>query len=228
MPFAGHPTVGSAFMIALTRGKGAGNLVLEEKIGPVHCYAARGANDRGRASFALPTLPKPTGAAAPAAALAAALGLEEHDLDSDGFAPSCWSAGVPFTFVPLRGLDAMRRCRIDLAKWDAAFEANGRTFALVFCRETVEPQHTFHARMFAPRAGVPEDPATGSAAAAFAGLCASALSLADGEHRLTIEQGYEMGRPSLIELLLTLHDGNLATASIGGDAVVVTEGTIEA
>jgi trans-2,3-dihydro-3-hydroxyanthranilate isomerase len=81
--------------------------------------------------------------------------------------------------------------------------------------------------MFAPRLGVPEDPATGSAAAAFTGLCASALSLADGEHRLTVEQGYEMGRPSLIELTLTLRGGKLAAASIGGEAIVVTEGTIE-
>jgi trans-2,3-dihydro-3-hydroxyanthranilate isomerase len=81
--------------------------------------------------------------------------------------------------------------------------------------------------MFALRLGVTEDPATGSAAAAFAGLCAQTLSLADGQHRFLIEQGYEMGRPSLIELQLTIGGGKLATASIGGQAIVVTEGTIE-
>lgn len=227
MPFAGHPTVGSALILALTRGGADGNILLEEKIGLVHCRATPSAKDRGHASFVLPQLPKPAGPPAPAAALAAALGLAEGDIDSDGFAPSCWSAGISFTFVPVRGLDAIRRCRVDLSKWDAAFERSGRTFALVFCRETVDPRHAFHARMFAPRAGVPEDPATGSAAAAFTGLCASALALADGEHRLTVEQGYEMGRPSLLELTLTLRDGSLAAASIGGEAVVVTEGTIE-
>jgi len=112
--------------------------------------------------------------------------------------------------------------------WDAVFEAGGRSSAFVFCRETVDAKHHFHARMFAPRLGVIEDPATGSAAAAFSGLCAQALPLGDGEHRFVIEQGYEMGRPSLIELKLTLAGGALTTATIGGPAVVVTEGTIEA
>jgi trans-2,3-dihydro-3-hydroxyanthranilate isomerase len=80
--------------------------------------------------------------------------------------------------------------------------------------------------MFAPGMGVPEDPATGSAAAAFAGLLASHLS--DGAHPVTIEQGYEMGRPSLMRLVAVVEAGRLLSASIGGDAVVVTEGTIEA
>jgi trans-2,3-dihydro-3-hydroxyanthranilate isomerase len=74
--------------------------------------------------------------------------------------------------------------------------------------------------------GVPEDPATGSAAAAFAGLLAPHLS--DGTHPVTIEQGYEMGRPSLIRLAMTTLGGKPVAATIGGDAVLVTEGTIEA
>jgi trans-2,3-dihydro-3-hydroxyanthranilate isomerase len=129
--------------------------------------------------------------------------------------------------VPVKDLDAIRRCRPDDAKWDAAFEAGGRSSAFVFCRETIDPNNDFHARMFAPRLGVVEDPATGSAAAAFAGPCAQSLSRGDGEHRVLIEQGYEMGRPSLIELTLTMSGSKLANASIGGHAVVVTEGMIE-
>jgi trans-2,3-dihydro-3-hydroxyanthranilate isomerase len=82
--------------------------------------------------------------------------------------------------------------------------------------------------MFAPGLGVPEDPATGSAAAAFAGLLATQGAYRDGDHTVTIEQGYEMGRPSLMELSLTLRGGALAAASVGGGAVVVTEGVIEA
>jgi trans-2,3-dihydro-3-hydroxyanthranilate isomerase len=96
----------------------------------------------------------------------------------------------------------------------------------VFCNETAEAGHHFHARMFAPGMGVPEDPATGSAAAAFAGVLARRLS--DGTHTITIEQGYEMGRPSLIHLTAEVAAGRLVSASIGGDAVIVTEGTIEA
>jgi trans-2,3-dihydro-3-hydroxyanthranilate isomerase len=81
--------------------------------------------------------------------------------------------------------------------------------------------------MFAPHQGVPEDPATGSAAAAFAGYLALQGGYRDG-HALVIEQGFEMGRESLIELILKISGGKLTGASIGGSAVVVCEGTIEA
>jgi trans-2,3-dihydro-3-hydroxyanthranilate isomerase len=126
--------------------------------------------------------------------------------------------------VPVTGLAAIARCRPDLARFDAAFGVNSGAY--VFCSETVEPGHAFHARMFAPAVGIHEDPATGSAAAAFAGLLAP--DLPDGTHAIAIEQGYEMGRPSLIRLAAVVEAGQLVSASIGGGAVVVTEGTIEA
>ena len=224
LPFAGHPTVGTALILAL---KGGGDtIVLEEKIGPVKCTVVPAGAERGHASFLIPALPTPAGAAASRNAIAAAIGLSADDIGFDKHMPTRWSAGNAFTFVPVRGLDAIRRCRPDNATWDAAFE--GRSAAYVFCPETLDASNDFHARMFALRLGVTEDPATGSAVAAFAGLAAQDLSLGNGEHRLTIEQGYEMGRPSLIELLLTMKDGRLSSASIGGPAIVITEGTIEA
>ena len=82
--------------------------------------------------------------------------------------------------------------------------------------------------MFAPSFGVPEDPATGSAAAAFAGVLARCETLADGEHDFKIEQGYEMGRPSLIGLSVSIEQGELVSAAIAGEAIIVMEGTIEA
>lgn len=126
--------------------------------------------------------------------------------------------------MPVTTRAAVARCRPDPARFDAAFGAGGAAY--VFCRETVEPAHAFHARMFAPGHGIPEDPATGSAAAAFAGMIA--VSLSDGTHAMVIEQGYEMGRPSLIRLVAAVEGGRLVSASIGGDAVIVTEGTITA
>jgi len=227
LPFAGHPTVGTALVLALKRG--AGNaVVLEEKIGPVQCRVTPEGDDRGRASFVIPALPKQAGTPASRDAIAAALGLSVGDIGFDGQEPSKWSAGNAFTFVPLRGIDAVRRCRIEDAQWAAAFEAGGSTNAFVFCRETLDQAHSFHARMFAPKFGVREDPATGSAAAAFAGFCAGTLKLGDGAHRFVIEQGFEMGRPSLIELGVTMRGGSLASATVGGGAIVVTEGQIEA
>jgi len=109
-------------------------------------------------------------------------------------------------------------------------KAFGGGFAapFVMCGETAEPGHDFHARMFAPGVGVAEDPATGSAAAAFAGYLAAHGAYQEGEHLVRIEQGYEMGRPSLMELTLKISGGKLTGASIGGSAVIVTDGTIEA
>jgi trans-2,3-dihydro-3-hydroxyanthranilate isomerase len=122
----------------------------------------------------------------------------------------------------------MARCRVDLARFDKAFSGGDHAAAFVFCRETSEAGNAFHARMFAPVMGVHEDPATGSAAAAFSGYIAAHGGYKDGEHMVRIEQGYEMGRPSLMELTLKVGGGKLTGASIGGAAVVVMEGTIEA
>jgi trans-2,3-dihydro-3-hydroxyanthranilate isomerase len=203
-------------------------LILEEGIGPVECEAAPVDATRGRAHFRLPQLPSEVGPAAENAAIAAALGLSVMDIGFDTFVPARFSAGLPFTFVPLRGIEAVRRCRPDLAQWDAAFGADRPRAAFVFCRETEEPGHAFHARMFAPCMGIPEDPATGSAAAALAGVLMRFSPPGDGDHAFAIEQGYEMKRPSRIELSLSVRGGALATASIGGEAVLVTEGMIDA
>src|SRR5262249_37157782 len=159
---------------------------------------------------------------APSAAIAAALGLEERDIGFEEFRPAYWSAGVEFNFVPLTGLDAMRRCRPDTARWSEGVLGRGACF--VFCRETAERGHAFHARMFAPRGGIPEDPATGSAVAAFAGVLAHFTRIPDGTHEFIVEQGYEMGRPSLIHLSMTITGGNLTAGAIAGEAVVVSEG----
>ena len=202
-------------------GRG-GDIVLEEGIGAVRCTFESTSGGGGSARFAIPQLPTEVGAPADDAAIAAALSLAPSDIDEGR--PARWSAGLPFTFVPIASLSAMARCRPHLAKFDAAFGAGGAAYA--FCNETAEPGHHFHARMFAPGMGVPEDPATGSAAAAFAGVLARRLR--DGTHALVIEQGYEMGRPSLIRLTAEVAAGRLVSASIGGNAVIVTEGTIEA
>jgi trans-2,3-dihydro-3-hydroxyanthranilate isomerase len=225
LPFAGHPTIGTAVLLGRLDAGGASEIVLEEGIGPVRCAVEPVGDDGGRARFALAQLPTGAGAPPDDATILAALGLAPGDLGFGGLRPSCWSAGNPFVFVPVAGLAAIGRCRADADKLDAAAGDRG---IYVFCAETAEPGHAFHARMFGVRLGIREDPATGSAAAAFAGLLAARGNLSDGEHAITIEQGYEMGRPSLIRLALVLAGGRLVSASVGGDAVIVTQGTLEA
>ena len=228
LPFAGHPTVGTAVLLGCRDGgNGPLELVLEEKVGPVSCTVEpRG--DSGRARFFLPREPERIGIVEDAAKIVAALGLTLDDLGCEDFVPENWTAGNPITFVPVRGLDAIARARPDTARWDEGFGPDDPQIAYLFCAQTSEPGHSYHARMFAPAYGVAEDPATGSAAAAFAGLIAASGRRGDGEHTITIEQGYEMGRPSLMQLDITLRAGALTSAAIGGDAVIVSEGTIEA
>ncbi len=228
LDFAGHPIVGTAVLLGcLDGGADECALVLEAKIGPVPCRVTPGA-EGGEASFALPQLPAEVGAPPPNETLAAALGLAVDDIGFGGFTPSCRSTGLGFTFVPLKSLDAVRRAQPDLARFASALTAPAHNAVYIFSTETAEPAHDFHARMFAPAFGIVEDPATGSAAAAFAGVLTRFAGLTDGEHAFVIEQGYEMGRPSLIRLGLTVAGGGLRAATIGGGAVRVSEGTIEA
>jgi len=226
--FAGHPTVGTAVLLGLLDGGGrARDMVLEANIGPVPCRVEP-AGDGGQAMFQLPALPADAGPPPGVDTLAAALGLARDDIGSGDFSPSCFSAGIPFTFTPLKDLDAVRRAAPDLARFASGLSGNAHRAVFVYCAAAAETGHDFHARMFAPSYGVPEDPATGSAAAAFAGVLTRFAGLEDGRHEFAIEQGYEMGRPSLIRLGLTLAGGKLVAASVGGGAVTVTDGTIEA
>ncbi|MBX9823896.1 MAG: PhzF family phenazine biosynthesis protein [Xanthobacteraceae bacterium] len=227
LPFAGHPTVGTAVLLAhLDGGEAARGIVLAEQVGPVACKVAPGRGG-GHASFDIPKLPERLGPVPDVGKLAAALSLAPGDISGDGFVPERWNAGNGFSFVPVQGLDAIARARPDMGRWAEAIGPNDPQGVFLFCREVTEKGHSFHARMFAPGLGVIEDPATGSAAAAFAGPLAAAKP-GDGQHAYAIEQGYEMGRPSLINLTLTIRGGALTGATVGGDAVLVGEGSIEA
>lgn len=228
LPFAGHPTVGAAVGLArLAGGDGQQRFVLEEKIGPVSCATQAHDADSGRAEFHLPRLPADVGNVPDVAAMAGALGLSDSDIGGD-YSPARWSGGVAYTFVPVRSLATLVRAKPDAAIFEKVFGIGGPAMVYVMCTETAVPGHHLHARMFAPDNGIAEDPATGSAVAAFAGLHATHRKPGDGTHRLVIEQGYEMGRPSLMNLSIVMANGTLTSASIGGDAIVVTEGTIEA
>ena len=226
LAFAGHPTLGTAALLArLDGGSQARTFLLEEGVGPVDCTVEPIDEERANARFEVPRLPTELGPAAAPERLAAALGLSRMDIGCENFVATRWTAGVPITFVPVRGLAQIRACRVDLGHWDA-IDPPGAAF--VFCREASDPGHAFHARMFAPPMGVPEDPATGSAAAAFAGALSRFTRPHDGDHAYVIEQGYEMGRPSLITLSISVRDRELSRVAIGGQVVSVSEGTIEA
>ena len=229
LPFAGHPTVGTAVLLALSdhaEGCGVDIVTLEEKVGLVPCAVAVTDAISGRAVFTLPKLPERLEQAIARADLARGLGLDEADIGFEGHEPSAFSGGVAYTLVPVADRDAVAKARPAGEAFERAFAAAPFPNAFVYCRQTQEAGHHYHARMFWPGAGVIEDPATGSAVAAFAGAVMAFDRPGDGEHRFVIEQGYEMGRPSQIVLELSVAGDALTSAQIGGGAVLVSEGVL--
>ena len=131
-----------------------------------------------------------------------------HEIGFENHVVTAYSGGVPYVLVPVAGLDVARRANLDTRAW---MELTGPAEALspaafVYCRETVAHGNAFHARMFAGHLGTPEDPATGSAVASFAGAIMRFDQPGDGVSRYPIEQGVEMGRPSLIRLELDVKE----------------------
>jgi trans-2,3-dihydro-3-hydroxyanthranilate isomerase len=231
LPFAGHPTIGAAALLGELRapvlnGERDALIVLEQSIGTVRVGVRMKTGAAAFAEFDAPKLPAEAGALPAPELLAAGLGLSPNEIGFENHKPLCYAAGNTFAFVPISTLDAIRRAHVNGAHWARAFEEQGVIGAYIYTRQCLHTTSSFHVRMFAPGVGVTEDPATGSAAVCFAGVVHQFDGLQDGIHRRTIEQGYEMGRPSLIMLSLVVEGGRLSTVRIGGSAVRVAEGTI--
>jgi trans-2,3-dihydro-3-hydroxyanthranilate isomerase len=226
LPFAGHPTIGCAIALAEKRhGRGENKdvlLVLEEQIGPVRCGVKIAREGASFAEFTAPRLSTPAGDDPSIDATAEALGLSPADIGFEAHTPSLFSAGVPFAMIPVASLEALARVKPapDLTR------LLGVGDIYVYTRSEPSAPHAFRARMFAPEMGIVEDPATGGAAAAFAGVLARFEDLPDGWHTLPILQGVEMGRPSLIGLEIHIEAATLAGTRIAGKAVLVTRGEI--
>jgi len=223
LPFAGHPTVGTAFVLAHTGriAAGARRIVFEEGIGPVPVDIDRGADGQpSRCTLSVAQAPQACGRIADRAALAAMLGLPAAAVLADAEA---WSCGVPFLVVPLaRVEDLSAACLVD-GRWQALLRDCVTRKVYVVARSG---ESGWRARMFAPEAGIAEDPATGGAAAAFAGWLVRHAGHGDGDHRWQILQGVEMGRPSEIALSYTQSAGQAQQVQVGGASVLVMRGTL--
>ncbi|MCW5696828.1 MAG: PhzF family phenazine biosynthesis protein [Bauldia sp.] len=230
IPFAGHPTVGTAVLLARQRlGEGPDErdavVVLEEGVGPVRCGVIL-REGVGYAAFDAPRLAHEPGPAPASADIAAALGLGKEEIGFEHHVPSVYDGGLGFLFVPVANLDAIGRARPTGAAFFAATAAAGVDAVYCYTRETVAVGRHFHARMFSPEQGIAEDPATGSAAVSLASVIDRFEALQAGAHRFVIEQGFEIGRPSLIGLEIDREPERVAAVRVGGDAVVVAEGTL--
>jgi trans-2,3-dihydro-3-hydroxyanthranilate isomerase len=230
VPFAGHPTVGTAHALAATGeiplSGDTTRIVFEEGVGPVP-VAIRA--ERGQPTFAqlsvakLPELGPPP---PPGEALAAVLGLAPDELLGGSWAPQAFSCGLPYLFVPLRDLAAVARARVRLELWETTLVGTWAPELFVFAAGGERAGTDYHARMFAPGLSVPEDPATGSASAALAGYLAARDPRRAGGGTLgwTVEQGFEMGRPSMLAVEADVAAGAVTAVRVGGATVLVSEG----
>lgn len=230
MPFAGHPTIGAAIALTKLAGSAASAevFVLEEKIGPVRC-AVRRKGGQAHAEFDMPVLPQRLSLSVEPEPVGAALSIPPHRIGFENHRVSLWTAGVPYLLVPVADLAAAAEARIDNAAWLQLAPARpdgSSASAYVYCRETLNHDCDFHARMFVAGIRSYEDPATGSAAAAFAGAVDAFDRPPDGLTRIAIEQGVEMGRPSRIMLEIDRRGGAMAAGRIGGEARKVAEGKL--
>jgi trans-2,3-dihydro-3-hydroxyanthranilate isomerase len=230
LPFAGHPTVGTAHVLAAIgeiplRGNET-RIVFEEGVGPVPVLIRSESGVPTYAQLSVAKLPEVGPPPPPAAQLAELLSLRPGDLLAGDFAPEAVSCGMPFLFVPLRDRDAVRRARVRTDRWEAMLANAWASMIMVFAQDAERAGSDLRARMFAPGISVPEDPATGSAAAALGGYLAARVPRADGTLRWVIEQGFEMGRPSILEVEVDKAGGAITAVRVGGRSVMVSEGTM--
>lgn len=222
MPFAGHPTVGAAVALGL-KGK-ASVIRLEEGVGVVTALFEKIGAVSGHARFALPQLPERVGETGSVTQIALALGLDRDEIGQGSMQPAIYSAGNIFHLVPVRDKVALGRITLNEGPWRDAFP-QGRHSAYVFTRVHDEPGVHFAARKLTP--GMLEDPGTGSAVAALIGLLAEEDGFLTPQSDFVVRQGYEIGRPCRIIMQFRCDGTRLVHGTIGGDAIVVGEGTLD-
>lgn len=237
VPFAGHPTVGAAIHLAGTeavraragldaKGNGRTRLLLEENVGPVPAVVRYRGGRPVFAQFTTAILPERRGSPHPLERLAAMVGLEPGDLGGAAPAPlhpAMVSCGLPFHVIPVRTPAALRRAVLNMAVWQDLLADSWAHHVYLVCPVG---DGDVRVRMFAPGSGVPEDPATGSAAAALGGYLGDASGRDHGTLRWRVAQGEDIGRPSLIEVECDRAGGATTAIRVGGGAVFVSRGVM--
>lgn len=238
VPFAGHPTLGTAHVLVATgevpvTGDSI-SVVLGENVGPVPVTVRCENGVPVWSQLTTAQLPEERAEGVPdIPALADVLGLSTEDFVGGTHAPSAVSCGLPFLVVPLASVDAVRRARVRMDAWDAHLRGTWASEPMVFATVQDAADRAdapsslkdcdIRARVFVPGLSVPEDPATGSANACLAGYLARRTPR-DGVLRWRVAQGVEMMRPSRLDLEVNKRDGVVHAVRVGGSSVIVTEG----
>ena len=217
VPFAGHPTLGTAHIIRneILQGK-AEKVFLNLKVGQIpvtfsqdgYCWMKQIEPTFGQQH-------KPE-------TIATILGLDVAEIDAR-YPIEEVSTGLPFFIVPLKSISALKYSKIDKEKYFDLIKDTWAKGILVFCPETHEPQNDISVRVFADYYGIPEDPATGSGNGCLAGYLVKHRYFVQKIINIRSEQGYEIGRPSLLLLKAVRGDANI-NISVGGKTIIVAQG----
>ena len=230
LPMAGHPTLGTAFVLArenrIPIAGDSAQVTFEEGVGPVPVTVRFSDGQPSLISMEQP-LPELGATLTDRAGVTAMLSLEEGDLVAD-LPCQAVSSGVPYLMVPVRSLAAVKRARLRLEVWEKLLGGFAAAHIYLFTRETERPGSAVHARMFAPAAGIPEDPATGSAGGPLAGyLIAHGVIQAAERVEFTCEQGFEMERESFIHVVAEGNGDRITKVTVSGECVPTGEGWFE-
>ena len=229
LPFAGHPNIGTAFVLA-SRGQSHGRnvgepLLFEEKAGLVRLDLMRDGSALVGARLT-PPQPLTRGADVAPDIVASACALAAADIETANHAPCIASCGIPLVFAELKSRAALAKARPRPEVFAEHLRMDKTTGVLIYVADA-GGGFDYQVRMFAPLYGVPEDPATGSANVALVGLLASLRPERDLTLKLRISQGVDMGRPSLLEAAAEKKNGKIETLSIGGRCVIMMRGSVE-
>jgi trans-2,3-dihydro-3-hydroxyanthranilate isomerase len=227
MPFAGHPNVGTAFVLARAgeiygRPVPDRRVLFEQKAGLTAIDIARNGATVTGARLAAPQ-PLSLGTEVPVESIVAACALSTVDIETRHHKPCVASCGAPFVLAELRSREALSRARAQTA----IFAQHCPAVGIHLYTHDGGGEGELHCRMFAPHNGVPEDPATGSANVALIGLLAKISPEGDLTLDKTIAQGFDMGRPSILNATAEKRGGAVTATLIGGSCVPVMRGTIE-
>lgn len=216
IPFAGHPTIGCALHLA---GDTAKRIILEEQAGLVPVTITRD-GAAAFAEFSAPKLPVHHAPVPPHAMITTALGLQLARIGA--YDPGVWQGGPAFLYVPVTDLTSLAAARPCEPAWSELMAAAHVDSAYLYA---ATPQG-IRARMFSPTAGIPEDPATGSATAILASQLLANSALKDGTTTLHLAQGIETGRPAALRLSIDVAGGQISATRFAGAAVKIADGSI--
>jgi trans-2,3-dihydro-3-hydroxyanthranilate isomerase len=224
LPFAGHPTVGAVCTLLSIGRIGAGAVVFEEKVGPIEVHA----RTEGNRFFGEFTARQPATVredVAPVDIIAEVLSLGIDDILDDELRALAVSTGVPFLMVPVRDRAALARAQINAGAWERHVAHTWAPHLYALTTDAELPGSSIRARMFAPAMGITEDPATGGAATAVPAYLGACGVVSESTWR--VEQGFEMGRPSLMDVSVERDGDRITAVRVGGESIFIGSGVID-